>query len=189
MRKQFLVDADDAPPLTGEELRRPEGKWRIGGKVVSAKEGKEAFRKAWKRKIRTNIHLDSDVIAHYKAQAGDRGYQTLINAALRRDMEGSSLKNDLLQAMKDELSNAIKAELIVAMENRVTPTVTTPIKTLAISAVMNMPMLHTIAAGSTVITSAGTVICVERIDAQGQAGTRTNSDARFFDLHAPMGHA
>jgi uncharacterized protein (DUF4415 family) len=111
MKKKYSVDPDDAAPLTGEELRRPEGEWRIAGKVVSAEEGKAAFRKAWKRKIRTNIHFDSDVIAHYKSLAGDRGYQTLINAAARRDMDGSNLKIELLQVMKVEFFEPVMAKL------------------------------------------------------------------------------
>jgi uncharacterized protein (DUF4415 family) len=104
-------DPDDAPQLTGEELNRADVKWRIGGKEVSAAEGKAAFREILHGKTRTNIHFDNDVIAHYKAKAGPRGYQTLINAALRRDMERSELKGEVLQSMKEEFL-AMKVELL-----------------------------------------------------------------------------
>jgi uncharacterized protein (DUF4415 family) len=117
MEKQSSADTDDAPALTGQELHRPEGQWRIGGKVVSAEEGKAAFRKAWKRKIRTNIHLDSDVIAHYKSLAGTRGYQTLINAALRREMEGATSKIEMMRAIKAELLDPLKTELQAIFTN------------------------------------------------------------------------
>jgi uncharacterized protein (DUF4415 family) len=113
------IDPDDAPPLTGEELKRPDVKWRIGGKQVSPEEGKAAFRAALHGKTRTNIHFDNDVIAYYKAKAGPRGYQTLINAALRRDMERTELKVELLQAMKDEFVEPMKAELLNAIEERI----------------------------------------------------------------------
>ncbi|MBB4212817.1 BrnA antitoxin of type II toxin-antitoxin system [Rhodothalassium salexigens DSM 2132] len=36
-------------------------------------------------KTRVNLHLDNDVLAHFKA--GGRGYQTRINEALRRAIE------------------------------------------------------------------------------------------------------
>jgi len=113
------VDPDDAPALTGEELRRPGGKWRIGGREVSSEEGKAAFRKVLKGKTRVNIHLDNEVILHFRSKAGERGYQTLINAALRKEVASSTqanseqlnensidaerLKNDLLQALRPEL--------------------------------------------------------------------------------------
>ena len=35
------------------------------------------------RKQRVNIMLDTGIIAFFKAKAGERGYQTLINATLR----------------------------------------------------------------------------------------------------------
>lgn len=35
-------------------------------------------------KQRISIHLDADIIAYFKAQAGGRGYQTLINQTLRQ---------------------------------------------------------------------------------------------------------
>jgi uncharacterized protein (DUF4415 family) len=106
MKKKW-VDPDDAPPLTGDEVDRPDAKWRIGGQEVSVEEGKAAFRQALSRgKTRVNIHLDNDVIEHFKLKAGDRGYQTLINRALRAGME---LKNDSVESVKD---NALAEEEI-----------------------------------------------------------------------------
>ena len=34
-------------------------------------------------KQRVNIYLDSAIVEHFKAEAGERGYQTLINEALK----------------------------------------------------------------------------------------------------------
>jgi hypothetical protein len=112
MKKQSWVDPDDGPPITGEEAGHPDVRWRIGGKEVSADEGRAVMRVALRKKTRVNIHLDSDVIAHYKAMAPEGGYQTLINAALRRDMEGDGLKAAILRELKertDELRQQIRA--------------------------------------------------------------------------------
>jgi len=38
-------------------------------------------------KQRMNIYLDSDIVEHFKAEAGERGYQTLINEALKNAIQ------------------------------------------------------------------------------------------------------
>ncbi|WP_262966933.1 BrnA antitoxin family protein [Methylobacter psychrophilus] len=43
-------------------------------------------------KIRITICLDDAIVRAYKAKAGGRGYQTLINEALRRGLEADSVK-------------------------------------------------------------------------------------------------
>lgn len=106
-----VLDQDDPPRLTGEELKHPKGKWRIGRKSVSAEEGMTALRAALKRKTRVNIHLDNDSIAHYKKQAGGRGYQTLINAAVRRDRERASIEKELRAMVREELRAVLSEEL------------------------------------------------------------------------------
>lgn len=78
---------EDIPELTDELLER--GKWMIGGKEVSAEEGRAAFRKASKRgrpkaakpKVSTTIRLDADVLDAFKSFG--RGWQTRLNDALR----------------------------------------------------------------------------------------------------------
>lgn len=110
MKKRW-VDPDDAPPLTGDEIHRPGVKWRIGGKEVSREEGMATFRSRLKGKTRVNTHIDNDLIAHYKSKAPEGGYQTLINAALRRDVEGEILKAEIA-AMLD----AQEARLLSAMQ-------------------------------------------------------------------------
>src|ERR1700739_3981149 len=98
MKKRW-VDPDDAPQLTGKEIHRADARWRIGGKDVSAEEGKVAFRAALRAgKTRVNIHLDNDVIAYFKEKAGERGYQTLINAALRKAREMEQANRELESA-------------------------------------------------------------------------------------------
>jgi uncharacterized protein (DUF4415 family) len=115
MKKKW-VDPDDAPPLTGEELKRPNARWRIGGKVVPPEAGREAFSVALRgSKTRINIHIDDDVIDFFKKKAGPRGYQTLINSALRLVMldetsiSGSEQSNEVLReqlrSLNEQLAN------------------------------------------------------------------------------------
>ena len=54
-------------------------------------------------KTRITIMLDDAVLTAYKARAGRRGYQTLINDALRRGLEADALKEDLRQVIREEL--------------------------------------------------------------------------------------
>lgn len=55
------------------------------------------------KKQKINITLDPDVIAWFKAQAGGRGYQTLINAALREAMERTLLEDTLRRVIREEM--------------------------------------------------------------------------------------
>lgn len=55
------------------------------------------------KKQKINITLDPDVIVWFKAQAGGRGYQTLINAALREAMNRTTLEATLRQVIREEL--------------------------------------------------------------------------------------
>jgi len=57
-------------------------------------------------KTRITIMLDDAVLAAYKTRAGGRGYQTLINEALRRGLEESDLKETLRQVIREEFHAA-----------------------------------------------------------------------------------
>jgi uncharacterized protein (DUF4415 family) len=58
------------------------------------------------KKVKINITLDPDIVAWYKAQAGGRGYQTLMNAALREAMRGQQIAETLRQVIREELHPA-----------------------------------------------------------------------------------
>ena len=49
--------------------------------------------------------LDAPIVAHYKALAGERGYQTLINDTLRRAVEGEHFLQDMRSAIREELAS------------------------------------------------------------------------------------
>ncbi len=91
---------DDARPITDADWAR--AKYRIAGKEVSKAEWQAAAR-AQLGKQRITILLDADVLAAFKTKAGERGYQTLINQALRRSLEQETLADTLRQVMREEL--------------------------------------------------------------------------------------
>lgn len=82
------VDPDDAPFLTAEIAARAE--YRIGERVIRpatgtvtkdfAKTGRPPVGEEAKQQV--SLRLDRDVIAHFRA--GGAGWQTRMNAALRK---------------------------------------------------------------------------------------------------------
>jgi uncharacterized protein (DUF4415 family) len=95
--------SDDAPKLTQANFDR--ARFRVAGKDVSRAEWQVAVR-ARVAKLRINIMLDAPIVDHFKALAGDRGYQTLINDTLRRVIESGHLEADLRRVIREELHPA-----------------------------------------------------------------------------------
>lgn len=54
-------------------------------------------------KQRVSIMLDGAIIAFFKAKAGERGYQTLINLALHQAMTGEQIESTLRRVISEEL--------------------------------------------------------------------------------------
>lgn len=48
------------------------------------------------------MYLDTAIVEYFKARAGRRGYQTLINTALRQAIEHESLENTLRRVIREE---------------------------------------------------------------------------------------
>ena len=84
-------DEDDYPEVTQSDIERAE--FRVGLKPAS-------------RKRRVTISLDTVLIEYFQAKAGARGYQTLINDALRQAMERDTLEETLRRVIREELDNA-----------------------------------------------------------------------------------
>ena len=55
-------------------------------------------------KQRINIFLDAATVQYFKAKAGERGYQTLINETLKQSMQAESLEGVIRKTIRDELS-------------------------------------------------------------------------------------
>lgn len=82
-------ELDEVPVWTDDDFKK--ATHRAGLKPLPLK----------KKKI--NITLDPDVIAWFKQQAGTRGYQTLINAALREAMQKKNIEEVLRKVIREEL--------------------------------------------------------------------------------------
>jgi len=54
-------------------------------------------------KQRVSIMLDGSIIAFFKAKAGERGYQTLINQALHQVMTGEQIESTLRRVIREEM--------------------------------------------------------------------------------------
>jgi uncharacterized protein (DUF4415 family) len=91
---------DDAPKLSQADFER--GRLRVGGQDVSRAEWQAAVR-ARVSKQRINIMLDGPIVEHFKALAGERGYQTLINDTLRRVIQSENLEANLRRIIREEI--------------------------------------------------------------------------------------
>jgi len=76
---------------------------RIGLKDVDEKTFKEGLKEKLANKKRITIMLDNSVIAFYKAKAGDRGYQSLINQELQKSIIYEQNEQSLRKIIREEL--------------------------------------------------------------------------------------
>ena len=83
------IDVSDIPEVTEEQISQ--AKLRIEGKPVP------------KQKVRINILLDANIIAYFKTKASGRGYQTLINEALKDNILHENLESILRRVIREEL--------------------------------------------------------------------------------------
>ena len=75
-------------------------------KVTQADMDRATFRVGLKpapRKQRVTILLDTGLIEYFKAKAGDRGYQTLINDTLQQARARENLEETLRRVIREEL--------------------------------------------------------------------------------------
>ena len=84
------IDLSDIPEVTAEQIAR--ASLRVGGKPVA------------RRKVRVNIYSDADVVDYFKAQAGGRGYQTLVNEALKESIRRKGMETLLRRVIREEMS-------------------------------------------------------------------------------------
>ena len=84
-------EIDEAPELSAADLDT--ARFRINLQDVP-------------RKQRVNIMLDTGIIACFKARAGTRGYQTLINETLKQAIRQEDLETVIRRVIRDELKHA-----------------------------------------------------------------------------------
>jgi uncharacterized protein (DUF4415 family) len=94
MRKKSSAPAiNDSLPITRADL--------ASGKVVPVERGPDGRVQPGKQRV--NIFLDRVVIDFFKARAGARGYQTLINESLRDVVRGEDLAKLIRRTIREEL--------------------------------------------------------------------------------------
>ena len=82
------VDLSDLPEITAEMAAH--GVVRVAGKEVP------------RGKTRLTIFLDNAIVEFFKSRADARGYQTLINEALKQAIEHESLEDTLRRVLREE---------------------------------------------------------------------------------------
>ncbi|MDR0564974.1 MAG: BrnA antitoxin family protein [Azoarcus sp.] len=97
---KISVDLDEAPPWDEKDFEK--ARMRVGMKDVSREEFREAVRDRL-GKQRVSIMLDKLVIEFFKAKAGGRGYQTLINTALVEAMQGRQIADVIRETIREEM--------------------------------------------------------------------------------------
>lgn len=101
MNKEISQEYDEYPEVTAEDMAR--GRFRIGTKDVTREEWRAVVKP---QKQRINIMLDASTVAWFKAQAGDRGYQTLINETLKQAINHQDIENIVRRVVREELKKA-----------------------------------------------------------------------------------
>lgn len=81
-------EQDEYPKITQPDLDR--ATFRVGLKPAP-------------RKRRVTILLDTGLVEYFKAKAGERGYQTLINDTLRQAVERDDLEERLRRIIREEM--------------------------------------------------------------------------------------
>jgi uncharacterized protein (DUF4415 family) len=90
---KISASARDDQPLRRADI--------AAGKLVLRKRGTSGA--VLPNKQRVNIFLDGAVVQYFKAKAGDRGYQTLINEALKQAMQAETIEGVVRKTIREEL--------------------------------------------------------------------------------------
>ena len=85
------IDLSEVPEVTEEQMAR--AVLRVGGVPVP------------RGKRRVNMFLDAFIIEYFKAKAGERGYQTLMNDALAEYIRSHDLEDTMRRVIREELSH------------------------------------------------------------------------------------
>jgi len=82
------IDTSDSPEITPDIAEH--GIVRVNGKPVTP------------GKTRLTMYLDNALVEYFKAKAGSRGYQTLINETLKNAIMQESLESTLRRVLREE---------------------------------------------------------------------------------------
>ena len=82
------INTSEIPEITADMAR--EGTLRVNGRAVA------------RGKKRLTMYLDAALVEYFKTKAGTRGYQTLINDALKEAVERETLEDTLRRVLREE---------------------------------------------------------------------------------------
>ena len=97
-KRSTTASFDDEAPITQADIDagRLVLRQRTAGRVVQPKK-------------RVTLYLDAALVERFKRIAGDRGYQTLINEALKASVHQADLADTLRQIIREEMRGKRKA--------------------------------------------------------------------------------
>ena len=75
---------------------------RVRGDGATSGDSPRADEASPRGKVRLTMYLDTAVVDYFRSRAGGRGYQTLINGALKRAIEQENLENVLRRVIREE---------------------------------------------------------------------------------------
>ena len=93
MSKKATSKSPEATPVRAKDI--------AAGKLVLRK--RSATGAVLPTKQRVNIYLDSAIVEYFKAEAGERGYQTLINEALKNAIQAKTIEKTIRHVIRQEL--------------------------------------------------------------------------------------
>ena len=93
MSKKSTSKIPDDAPIRAKDT--------AAGKLVARK--RSASGAVLPAKQRVNIYLDRVIVEYFKAEAGERGYQTLINEALKNSIQAKTIEKTIRYVIRQEL--------------------------------------------------------------------------------------
>ena len=93
MSKKSTLNTSEGAPIRAKGI--------AAGKLVVRK--RSASGAVLPAKQRVNIYLDSVIVEYFKAEAGERGYQTLINEALKNSIQAKTIEKTIRHVIRQEL--------------------------------------------------------------------------------------
>lgn len=91
-KKSTTATFDEDTPITQADIDT--------GKLVLRK---RAEGRAVQPKRRVTLYLDATLVERFKQMAGERGYQTLINEALKNSLQQSDIEATIRKVIREEL--------------------------------------------------------------------------------------
>ena len=93
MRKKYTSKNPEGTPVRAKD--------NAAGKLVLRKRSETGAVLPGKQRV--NIYLDSAIDEYFKAEAGERGYQTLINEALKNSIQSKTIEKTIRHVIQQEL--------------------------------------------------------------------------------------